>query len=202
MRDQRATQKKLSNRVFGYEFVISTAVAGILLFAAISSAHANTAPGGSGQPADVYCNDLKEGVNEAFQKAVQSRMPSMTPGEHMDKNYDVQKAVEKEINYGLGSVNDVLNALFSYISSKAQGFKEKLIVDTVSQTMKNAMDGAMSKVSMPSGNTGAGTPPRSLPGTTNSTPSPSAPLMGHAASNQESPGIIDRMGDFFSGLFK
>lgn len=180
------------------EFVVSLAVAALVLLTLMPRAHASTQPTGGQQPADVYCNDLQTGIDEAYKKAMQSRMPSQTPGRHMDENYDVHKTIEKEVNYGLGSINDVLNQLFSYMASKANDYKERVILGEINKTMQAAIQNSKSVVSMPS----SGSTPQSLPGNVSYTPSPANPAVGQSATAQSTGSIAGKVSDFFSNLFK
>lgn len=189
--------RAIALRLFKVEFLLSSLVAGAVLLLLTTNASASTMPMGGKQPADVYCSDLQQGVDDAYKKAMQNRMPADSPGGHMDKNYDVQATVEKEIDYGLGSPGAILKQLFSLITSKAEGFKEKIITDTVNKTMQDAMGRAKSTVSMPS----TGETPQSSYGTVSKTPAPSDPIVGYSASAQNE-SILSKMSNFFNDMFR
>lgn len=109
-----------------------------------------------GTPAETYCNDLRNNVNEKLQESVQRRMPSQMPGDYMDEVFGVGDIISTEVDYGIGSTQSLIDLLISFLKGMLSSSQQKLL-GSVNQVVNSAINSGTSTISMPPVSQGAST---------------------------------------------
>lgn len=172
-----------------------------------------------GTPAETYCNDLRNNVNEKLQESVQRRMPSQMPGDYMDEVFGVGDIISTEVDYGIGSTQSLIDLLISFLKGMLSSSQQKLL-GSINQVVNSSINSSTNTITMPpvsqSTSTGVSTQGIYTGGTYSNSGGISAPSLatqginasGQAAQSQgatqqqgSTGGVGSQITNFFKNLF-
>lgn len=178
---------------------LGSLIVGVMLACSASAFAQNTQT-----PAQAYCDDLKQQVDERLQKSMQQRMPSEMPGGYMDKNFSIDEIVGTKIDFGVGSTEGIMDMLMNLVKSKVSSAQNALLGE-LNGILQNELNSTAQQLTMPAIQSGvsAATQTYSPSSQAGNITQPSAPLVGTPGIQPQQSGAGSTGGvvNFFRNLF-